>query len=91
MVARPEITGRGFATAEPSKTISEFCATEKMSRSKYYDLRRKGLTPDEMRAGGIIRITPEAHAKWRRKHTGPPPKPNRPVRELPRGRDGSSP
>jgi hypothetical protein len=91
MAARPEITGRSFfAINEPSKTISEFCRAERISRSKYYKLKKSGNAPDEMRADGIIRITPESHARWRRKHTGPPPKSSRPVRELPRGR-GTSP
>ncbi len=39
-MARPEITGRSFATGEPSKTIREFCQAEKISRSKYYGLKK---------------------------------------------------
>jgi hypothetical protein len=69
-VARPEITGRrAFATSEPSKTIFEFCQAERISRSKYYELKNKGLGPDETRVDGIIRIVPESHARWRRRHT----------------------
>jgi hypothetical protein len=66
-VARPEITGR--APLGASSTIAEFCATEKISRAKYYELKKKGLTPDETRIDGIIRISPESHERWRRKHT----------------------
>jgi hypothetical protein len=68
-VARPEITGR--APLGASSTIAEFCAAEKISRAKYYELKKKGLGPAETRIDGIIRITPESHARWRRKHTRP--------------------
>ena len=89
---RPDTIGRHIlATAEPSKTIAEFCESEGISKSKYYKMKKAGTTPDEMRVDGIIRITPMSHAKWRSKHTSPPPKPTRHVRELPRGRVGSSP
>jgi hypothetical protein len=54
---------------EPSKTIDEFCQHEGISRSKYYELRENGEGPAELRVSGIIRITPQAHARWHRKHT----------------------
>jgi hypothetical protein len=66
-MASPEITGR--APLGASSTIAEFCAVERISRAKYYQLRQKGLGPDETRVDGIIRITPESHARWRRRHT----------------------
>ena len=53
----------------PSKTITGFCTAEDISRAKYYELKKKGLGPDETRVDGIIRITPESHARWRRRHT----------------------
>lgn len=53
----------------PSKTISGFCAAEDISRAKYYELKKNGLGPDETRVDGIIRITPESHVRWRRRHT----------------------
>jgi len=56
---------------EASKTIAEFCRHERMSRSKYYGLRKAGKAPAEMRVDRIIRITPEAHAAWRRQNTQP--------------------
>jgi hypothetical protein len=69
-MARPEIPARSFATGEPSKTIREFCQAEKISRSKYYGLKKEGKAPDETRpSDGVVRITPESHAKWRRKWT----------------------
>jgi hypothetical protein len=66
-MARPEITGRAPLSA--SSTIMDFCAAEKISRAKYYELKKKGMGPDETRVDGIIRITPESHARWRTKHT----------------------
>jgi hypothetical protein len=66
-MTRSEVTGR--APLGVSSTIAEFCATEKISRAKYYVLKKKGLNPDETVVDGIIRITPEAHLRWRRRHT----------------------
>jgi hypothetical protein len=51
---------------ESTKTISEFCELEKLSKPKYFDLRKRGLGPREMRDGRWVRISPEAHADWRR-------------------------
>jgi len=67
-MARPEITGRALL-GEPSKTIQQFCTHEQISRSQYYKLKKTGKAPAEMRVDGVVRITPEAHAAWRRKHT----------------------
>jgi hypothetical protein len=66
-MARPEITGR--APLGASFTISEFCAVEKISRAKYYDLKKNGKNPDETVVDGIIRITPASRARWHRRHT----------------------
>jgi hypothetical protein len=49
-----------------SKTIDQFCTAEQMSRPKYFKMRKLGLGPNEVRDGRFIRITPEAHAEWRR-------------------------
>jgi hypothetical protein len=68
---RPEVTGRAPLVGEPSKTIDEFCEHERISRAKYYELRKDGKAPAELRIDGVIRITPKAHAAWRRKHTIP--------------------
>ena len=50
-----------------SETIAAFCDAENLSKSSYYELQKRGLGPEELRPPGtkIIRITPEAHAKWR--------------------------
>ena len=49
-----------------SWTISGFCAVEKFSKSFYYDLRKRGLAPDETRFpdSSTVRITPAARAAW---------------------------
>jgi hypothetical protein len=49
-----------------SKTIDQFCDAEQMSRPHYFKMRRRGLGPREIRDGRFVRITPEAHAAWRR-------------------------
>jgi hypothetical protein len=82
-MARPEVTGRAPGETEhalpvaqscapppgASLTIVQFCAAEQISRSKYYDFRKKGLGPDETRVEGVIRITPASHQAWRRRYT----------------------
>lgn len=53
--------------SDESQTIPEFCATEKISRAFYYELKKAGRGPREMRhADGCIRISPEARRDWRR-------------------------
>jgi hypothetical protein len=47
-----------------SLTRSEFCYVENMSPTKYHGLKNKGLGPEEMNLDGMIRITPEARARW---------------------------
>jgi hypothetical protein len=53
-------------SSEPSETISEFCRNVKISRPKYFQMRRDGKGPAEMRDGKWVRISPEAKQKWRR-------------------------
>jgi hypothetical protein len=50
-----------------SLSVSDFCALENVSPSTFYKERRQGRTPDEMIVAGMIRITPQAHTRWRRK------------------------
>jgi hypothetical protein len=52
--------------SDASQTIGEFCASERISRSMYYKLRRLGLGPREMVICTARRISPEARADWRR-------------------------
>jgi hypothetical protein len=48
-----------------SMTLAEFRYAENMSAAKYYGLKSKGLGPEELIVDGMIRVTPEARAKWR--------------------------
>ena len=47
-------------------TIDEFCENNRISRSAYYNLKKDGLGPREMRCGRKPIITPEAEDDWRR-------------------------
>jgi hypothetical protein len=48
-------------------TINEFCWSHGISRATYYNLRERGLAPNEMRVLGKILITIEAAARWRKR------------------------
>ena len=50
----------------PNRSLSqtEFCWIERISKSKYYQLRKLGLAPDETNIDGLIRITPKARETW---------------------------
>jgi hypothetical protein len=52
-----------------SKTIQQFCFVEGFSKASYYELKRRGLGPDELRPPGtaIVRITPQAHDEWHKR------------------------
>jgi hypothetical protein len=75
-MARPEITGRKTKTSTRQRrdlskvppaaySVQEFCDNHRISRSKFYELREKGLTPDEMLVDGRRKISVEAAARWR--------------------------
>jgi hypothetical protein len=51
---------------DPRRSLSqnEFCWLERISKSKYYALRKQGLAPDETNICGVIRITPQARETW---------------------------
>ena len=53
--------------AERSQTIREFCASERLSLSSFYELVKRDLAPELLEIPGtkIKRITPFAHAAWR--------------------------
>jgi hypothetical protein len=57
----PARTGRRFAA-----TISEFCVEHRISRSKFYILKNKGLAPRITDVDGKQIITDEDAAAWRR-------------------------
>lgn len=50
----------------PSETIAEFCRAERISHGMYYKLKAAGKGPVEYYLGTHPRISPEAHAQWRR-------------------------
>jgi hypothetical protein len=55
------------ATITADLTIAEFCALEGISYPTYYNLRRRGLAPEETSVDGtwFVRISAEARRKWR--------------------------
>lgn len=48
------------------KTLTEFIAQKRLSKTSYYDLRKRGLGPDETVYPGsrIIRISATAEQAW---------------------------
>jgi len=65
---------------EQSKTINEFCEAERFSRSHFYKLLDLGQGPELTRSGKRVTISPQAHARWRRRHAvKPAAKPATPV------------
>ena len=56
-----------LALAERSaSTIEEFCEAHRISRARYFELKKQGLTPVEMAVGKLRLISHEAAAAWRR-------------------------
>ena len=51
---------------DDSLTISEFCRAEKVCRATFYNLKKAGKAPRLMKVGSHYRVSPEAHAHWRR-------------------------
>jgi hypothetical protein len=51
---------------DPQRSLSlgEFCFAERISKTKYYELKKRGLAPDETNIGGLLRITPKARETW---------------------------
>ena len=47
-----------------SLTQQEFCWVENISKAKFYELKKRGLTPDEIDIDGVLRITPKAREAW---------------------------
>jgi hypothetical protein len=70
MTLKKRAATREFSDA--SYTIEEFCQAEKISAPTYYELRKKGLAPREMRMGGqLIRISHRARLDWHKKLESP--------------------
>jgi hypothetical protein len=51
---------------DPRRSLSqqEFCWLENISKAKFYELKKRGLTPDEIDIDGVLRITPKARETW---------------------------
>jgi hypothetical protein len=55
-----------------SLSIDQFCKRHGISRGKYFDLRRAGLGPVEMRLGPkLVRISDEADRAWQHARQNP--------------------
>lgn len=46
-------------------TREEFCAAHRIGRTKYFELRKSGKGPDEIKIGSKMLITRESAARWR--------------------------
>jgi hypothetical protein len=59
---------------EPSLTVPEFCSHERISEPTYYELKKLGLNPAELRyPNGMVRITHRARLAWQDMLANPPP------------------
>jgi hypothetical protein len=54
------------AITDPSYTLEEFCAAERMSRSMLYKAWTEGWGPDFYWVGATRRITHRARLEWKR-------------------------
>src|SRR5262252_830515 len=50
-------------------SIPQFCQLHGWSVSEFYEKRKQGLTPEELRIGNRVWITKEAAAAWRKART----------------------
>jgi hypothetical protein len=53
-----------LGSAMAGKKIRTFCRDNEISKSFYYELKKRGLGPREMRLNTTVRITPEAEKEW---------------------------
>ena len=49
---------------DQSRTIAEWCAHRRVSRSMFYNLDKEGLAPKTHRVGVKRLISPQADAEW---------------------------
>jgi len=58
--------------AGSSLSINQFCQRHGFSRGKYFDMRKAGLGPTEMRLGpSMVRISAEADLAWQHARQNP--------------------
>jgi predicted DNA-binding transcriptional regulator AlpA len=61
-----------MSESERSLTIKEFCKRHHISRGKYFDMRKAGIGPAEMRLGpSMVRISAEADLAWQHARENP--------------------
>jgi hypothetical protein len=58
---------RGPPQPRAAFTIPEFCKAHRFSEAKYYEMKKEGWGPVEMKVGRRRLISFEAAAEWRRK------------------------
>jgi predicted DNA-binding transcriptional regulator AlpA len=58
----PEISGKKSVLS-----VDEFCADNGISRATFYNIRREGRGPAEMKVGTRTLISAEAAEAWRRR------------------------
>jgi predicted DNA-binding transcriptional regulator AlpA len=54
---------------KPSFTIPKWCEKYGITPPTYFDARKRGETPDEVRIGRSVRITVQADAEWNERRT----------------------
>jgi predicted DNA-binding transcriptional regulator AlpA len=62
------------ATARKAASIEEFCQAHDLSRASFYNMRKSGIGPREMRVGARVLISDEAASDWRRERKQAAPK-----------------
>jgi hypothetical protein len=67
-----DITSARIADDSPF-TVIEFCRRNRLSVSSYYELRKDGKGPREMRVLSKVLISPAAEADWRIARETPDP------------------
>jgi hypothetical protein len=55
--------------AAAAYTLEEFCRAHRISRAHYYELRKRGLGPDEAELLGRKIVTHESAKAWRKQRT----------------------
>ena len=59
-------TSGEYENAQQGYSVEEFCRAHSFSKAHYFNLKKAGLHPQEVRYGNKIIITRQAAADWRR-------------------------
>ena len=60
-------TAQDKPSGRKAYSIDEFCADHGISRSTYYNQKKAGQGPREMKVGTRVLISVESAAEWRRR------------------------